>query len=274
MYTSCVIHTSIMLTLCELYFGAYCISCTCTLMCTVHVHCTCTVPVCISSLSPPNSLLYSFSLDGLFLSGERAPHPSPLRGRGRQVSLTKPSANSLFEDGDQEKSALTADSAAGLGSEEKPFMKKEGLNEASKKEEKKLERPVFPWQKARQSRSHSVGSIGGTTSQGPNLPAKELGKTGDHMTVPHDAALDQGSQLASVRGMLLQPQKQAQEQFPPRLQSPVGGTYGAAAIASSAKGSSVDEEKLKGQVKQLEEQVKELEAQLQAEKLQHSEVQV
>ena len=231
------------------------------------------------------------SLSGLFPSEEGTPKKSPVRGgRGRRTSQTKQAAGSFFEENQEDPSM--ADSIGGAEREEVPLVKKEGEGESEKKkkaEEGKLERPVFPWQKGRQTRSQSMGSIGATTgTSGPHLPTKGPGmssgdhmtvshdQTANHMTVSHDQAPDPSSQLASFQEMFLQQQKQMQEQFNLSLQGQLvgGASKPTAADDNSSKLSSAEGERLQSDVNSLRERVKELEAELQAEKSQHSDVQV
>ena len=200
----------------------------------------------------------------MFPSEENTPKKAPVRGRGRRTSHTTPAASSLFEE-DHEEPQTKADMDSGLAGGGSLLVKKEGVSEVIKTEEKKLERPVFPWQKSRQTRSQSLGSVGAVDSAAPHLPAKRLGITttsaGDR-----DPSADPSSQLASFQEMLLQQQKQMQEQFALSLQNQMGRSPAAASTLTSA-----EEEKLKGEVKSLEERIKELTSQLQVEK---SELQV
>ena len=218
---------------------------------------------CCISLSP----YHSFS--GLFPGEESTPKKAPVRerGRGRRTSLTKPASSSLFED-NHEEPQTTTDSVGRLAGDESLLVKKESAPEPAKMEKTKLERPVFPWQKSRLSRSQSLGGIdaGHVGSPGPKLPAKQPGTTTitDHVTTSHD----QNSQLASFQEMLLQQQKLMQEQFALSLQKQVGGA------STDAKFGFAEEERLNGEVKSLKERVEELEMQLQIEKSGRSEVQV
>ena len=217
------------------------------------------------------SLSQYHSLNGLFPSKESTPRKVPVRGRGRRTSLTTPASSSLFEDNHKE-SQTTTDNVGGLTGEGSLLVKKEGASEPTKTEETKLERPVFPWQKGRLSRSQAIGGIGTAGSADPNLLAKQPGMTTteDHVTkTSHQSAVDPSSQLASFQEMLLQQQKLMQEQFALSLQKQVGGASTAGKHSSFA-----EEERLSGEVNSLEERVKELERQLQVEKSEHSEVQV
>ena len=225
----------------------------------------------------------------------------PLQGRGRRTSLTKPppsSTNSLFEESPQ-----TTDSADIGLSNDGPLTQEEGVAKTLKSEEGKLERPVFPWQKGRQTRSQSLGSINAPGSPSRQLPEKRSARdhmtshdplkgpkaadhvttashdtvkgptVGNHMTSSHDPILDQSSQLASFQEMLLQQQKQMQEQFKESLQAQLGGVT-PTIMTGSSKLSSVEEERLRGELRSSQELVKELETQLKAAKSKHSETQV
>ena len=154
-----------------------------------------------------------------------------------------------------------ADKVVGLD-DETPLVQKEAVAEAEKTEEEKLERPVFPWQKkGRQTRTQSLGSSHTPDLPGPHLPVK--GTAGDH-TKSHDPVLEQSSQLASLQELFLQQQKQMQEQFRMSLQNQLGGA--ASGAANSSKLSSVEEDRLRGELKNSQEHVKELEEQLEVEK--------
>ena len=167
-----------------------------------------------------------------------------------------------------------------------------------------MERPVFPWQKGRQVRSQSLGSANApgspsrrlsekrsagdhmTSHDPPNGPKSAdhvttasheplKGPTmGDHMTSSHDPIIDQSSQLASFQEILLQQQKQMHEQFKESLQAQLGGGVITAKTTGSSKLSSVEDEKLRGELQRSQELVKELERQIEEAKSKHSETQV
>ena len=222
-----------------------------------------------------------------------------MRGKGRRTSLTKPppsSTGSLF----QEEPQTTDNADIGL-SDETPLTQEEGMTvgvaKSLKLEERKLERPVFPWQKGRQTRSQSLGSTNVTGSPsrkgsgmaGDHMTSRDPPKgsmaadhvttshdpikrpaAGDHMTASHDPILDQSSQLASFQEMLLQQQRQMQEQFKQSLQAQLGGVT----TAPTAKLSKIEEDQLRSEQKSSIERTKELEIQLEMEKSKCSEAQV
>ena len=226
---------------------------------------------------------------------------APVQGKGRRTSHTKPppsTTHSLFEESPQ-----TTD--VGLSSDDGPLMQEEGVANSFKSEGGKMERPVFPWQKGRQVRSQSLGganapgspsrrlsekrrSVGDhmTSHDQPNGPESAdhvttashesvKGPTvGDHMTSSHDPIVDQSSQLASFQEILLQQQKQMQEQFKESLQAQLGGGVIPAKSTGSSKLSSVEDENLRGKLQNSQEFVKELERQLEEAKSKHSETQV
>ena len=227
---------------------------------------------------------------------------APVQGKGRRTSLTKPppsSTNSLFEESPQ-----TTDSTdIGLSNDD-PLTQEEGVAKSLTSEGGKLERPVFPWQKGRQARSQSLGSINAPGSSSRHLSEKRSagdhmtshdplkgpkaanhvttashdlvkGPTvRDHMTSSHDPILDQSSQLASFQEMLLQQQKQMQQQFKESLQAQLGGVTPSPTTTGLSKLSSIEEERLRGELRTSQELVKELETQLEAAKSKHSETQV
>lgn len=218
---------------------------------------------------------------------------APIRGRGRRTALTKPppsSTNSLFET-NQEALQTTDSTDIGLHVGDDGSLTEEGVAKNLKSEEVKMERPVFPWQKGRQVRSQSLGSINAPGSPGRHLSEKGSGgMAGDHTTShdplkgskarttdqsvsSHGTILDQSSQLASFQEMLLQQQKQMQEQFKQSLQAQLGEVTPTSA-AGSSKLSSIKEGRLRGELKSSQEHTKELETQLEMEKAKHSEAQV
>ena len=221
---------------------------------------------------------------------------APVQGKGRRTSHTKPppsTTHSLFEETPQ-----TTD--IGLSSDDGPLMQ-EGVTNSFKSEGGKMERPVFPWQKGRQARSQSLGSANAPGSPSRHLSEKRSAgdhmtshdppngpksadhvttasheplkgpTTGDHMTSSHDPIVDQSSQLASFQEILLQQQKQMHEQFKESLQAQLGGGV---KTTGSSKLSSVEDEKLRGELQRSQELVKELERQLEEAKSKHSETQV
>lgn len=228
-------------------------------------------------------------MDSVFPSYENSSSKAPARGRGRRTSLTKPpasSTNSLFET-DQEPPQTTDSADIGLG-DDGPLIQEEGVAKSLKSEEGKLECPVFPWQKGRQARSQSLGSINAPGSPSRHLSEKGSGgmvgdymtlkgpkvKTTDQSTSSHDTILNQSSQLASFQEMLLQQQKEMQEQFKQSLQAQLGEVTPTTTTVGPSKPSSVEEERLRGELKSSQECVKELETQLEMEKAKHSEARV
>ena len=212
---------------------------------------------------------------GADVNGESTTEKAPVRGRGRKTSLTKPATNALFDGtGD-----TMADPTLGVGGGEDSKLKTASAGQSD--QEERLERPLFLWQKGRQKRSQSLGSgVGAAGSAGAHLPVKGPGtSSGNHMTMAHDSTVDHTSQIASFQEILLQQQKQMQEQFALTLQSQLGGgatteVGGATKEARSSDHSAEEEERLRGEVKSLHSRVKELEDQVQVEKSRHSEVQV
>lgn len=217
---------------------------------------------------------------------------APVQGRGRRTSLTRPppsSTSSLFEESPHDQTNDNMDSI-GLSNND-PLMQEEGGAKSLKSEGGKLERPMFPWQKGRQARSQSLGSIN-AYSGSPSRHLSEKRSSGDHMTLhdlpngpkaaadhvttaSHDSTiLDQSSQLASFQEMLLEQQKQMQKQFQESLQAQLGGGVTSAKTTGSSKLSSVEEERLRGELKSSQELVKELETQLEVAKSKYSETRV
>ena len=215
----------------------------------------------------------SFNMNSLLLSEESTLTKPPVRGHGRKSSLTKPTTTStLFDEGGDK--AAAADMTFGLSGSEESGLKAGNFSEAKPSQnEEKLERPLFPWQKGRQSRSQSLGSIVPASS---HLPAKgSKAAPGSHMTTSHDPAIDHTSQMASFQEMLLQQQKQMQEQFAMTLQSQLGGGATKEGVANwSSVLNCGEEERFKVEVKKLQESVKELEEQVQMEKKGHSDAEV
>ena len=157
-------------------------------------------------------------------------------------------ANSLFEES-QEQPEGDQDELLSIGNQTQT---QESIS--------KLERPTFPWQKGRQSRSHSAGAIGpkDTTDSMSSTTNKSL-------ETPQQPLLDQSSLMASFQGQLLQQQKQMQEQLKTLQshQTPV-----------SLKGKSGEEEKLRGELKDAQKRTQEIEKLVEEQKSQLSAKQV
>ncbi len=227
---------------------------------------------------------------------------APVQGKGRRTPQTKPppsTTNSLFDETRQ-----TTDSpTVGLSSDDGPLTQEEGVVNNLKLEGGKLERPVFPWQKGRQARNQSLGSFNAPGSPNRHLSEKRSARdhmtsrdlpngpkstdhvttasvkgptvhVGDHMTSSHDPIVNQSSQLASFQELLLQQQRQMHEQFKESLQAQLGGGVIPAKSTDPSKLISVEDEKLKGELRSSQELVNDLEKQLEVEKCNHSETQV
>lgn len=192
------------------------------------------------------SIFYS-----LFPWDESTPKQSSLRSRERRSLQQRTTTNALFED-----------------SQEQPEGGENDLHSTGEQPQTqtKFERPTFPWQKSKQTRGSSAGSIpfkSTTDSTSTSAPIKN-----DGPETPEQFALDQSSLLDSFQGQLLQQQKQMQEQLK-TLQS-----QQKAVSSLSSKRDSMEEERLRGELKSAQNRVKELESLAKQQKSQLSDKQV
>ena len=221
-----------------------------------------------------NYISSHFLHGSLLPSDESTPkHFSANRSRRRPASPTTDSL--LIGNQSQEDIGIMSNDTNEPNPKEQLRLSRDSLNESEQ-----LEHPIFPWQKRKpstggmsineaQSRQQTTALTATSKNKPPITTPQQIPPLGDHMSLSlGDLSFDQNSKLVSFQEQLLQQQKLMQEQLV-SFQAQNSGAIAAAKVSSS-----VEIDRLQGEVKIAHEKVKELEGDVEKKAVELSDKQV